>query len=120
MSILELTFTKITYKEFQFPIFSYKQKKIFTIASFSIFCVLMIVYLYVMGTIVTKNYERNRLSIQLQQSSSRAQEIEQQALGIHSIYTTEYFIGHGYVKPKTLGIIKRARDVAEAKISYFY
>ena len=121
MSVLELTFTKlITYREFQSPSLSYKQKKTLIIAGFSIFCVSMILYLYLMGAIVTQNYERNRLSIQLQQSSSRAQEIEQQALSINSIYTAEYFIEHGYVKPKTLGIIKRSRDVAEAQISYFY
>lgn len=123
MSVLELTlsYRKLTtYGEFQAPDLSYRQKRMFTIVGFSVFISLMFVYLYLMGVIVTKNYERNHLVLQLQQSSSRAQATERQALGVNSIYTAEYFIERGYTKPQTLGIIKRAHDVAEAKISYFY
>lgn len=123
MSVLELTLSYkrlAAYGELQAPDLSYRQKKILTIGSFSIFISIVFVYLYLMGVIVTKNYERNHLSLQLQQSSSRAQATEQQALGINSIYTSEYFIERGYTKPQTLGIIKRAHNVAEAKISYFY
>lgn len=123
MSTLEfsLSYKKLfQYGEWQTPNLSYKQKKHFIISGLSLFIIVSTIYLYFVGVVVSKNYERNRLSIQLQQSSDRTQTVEQQAFGVDGMYTAEYFIEHGYTRPKTLGIIKRTSNVAEAQISRFY
>lgn len=125
MSLLELTVsytnTKLAiFEEFDFPVVTYRQRRTIIIVGFSLFIIFAIMYLYIMGSIVSKNYELNKLSIQLERASSRVEEAEQLTLGAHSAYTADYFIERGYVKPSTLGVIKKSTNVAEAHISSLY
>ena|SRR3989344_4380906 len=123
MSVLELTlsYTRlVTQGDFEAPALAFQQKK--KLAIFGV-CALVVsagFYLFMMGEVVSKNYERNQRTKDLRQASADTQAVERRALGSNSLYTAEYFTQRGYEKPKELGIIKRAPNVAEAETSYLY
>lgn len=123
MSVLELTLSysrSVADMAFEAPSLSSHQKHNVILASFGVFVASVAFYLFLSGSVVSKNYERDSMMSQLQQSSSRAQEIEQRALSADSVYTSQYFLEHGYEEPKDLGIIKRSKNVAEVSNSNIY
>ncbi len=123
MSVLELTLSytrSVAQGEFETPSFALHEKKKMVIIAFGTLLATAVLYLYMSVSVVAQNYERDRLTALLRQTSAHAQEIEQRALGAHSVYTAQYFIENGFEEPKELGIIKRVNNVAEVSSSHLY
>lgn len=123
MSVLELTLSytrSVAQGEFETPSLAFHEKKKIVLFAFGVFMATAVLYLYMAGVVVAQSYERDRLSTSLRQASARAQEIEQRALGANSVYTSQYFIEHGFEEPKDLGIIKRVSNVAEVSGTSLY
>ena len=123
MSVVELTifYTRsVVEGEFDAPSLTMIQKKRLMSGIFALLVIITGFYLYMTGLVVSKNIERQQMLAQLPQVLTIAQSVERQALTEGQVFTSRYFVEHGYEKPSSLGIIKRVRNVAEHKTQYFY
>lgn len=123
MSVLELTISytrSVVEGEFDTPFLAFAQKKRVMTILFIALLVSVGFYLYMTGIVVTKNLEWQQLKMQLPVVITYAQSAERNALTEGHLFTSRYFIERGYEEPTNLGIITRARNVAETKTYYFY
>lgn len=110
MSVLQLTFSIAD--SVRFDVAS-SQRRRFVLGGGLVLFGLLVVYMYLAGSIVTANIERTHIVENLKNATAVSQSIERTALVKESMFTAAFFVSAGYEEPGNMGIIKRAHNVAE-------
>lgn len=84
-------------------------------------CILMALYIYLVGGVVGSGFTQEKLREQLETLRAQVQNTEHVALQEGKSFTAEFFVSRGYYEPRALEAITRNRNVAEAPYnSNFY
>lgn len=121
MSFLNIT---ISYLNFQSENLNFdlspKKKGIYFKSAFALFLLLALVYIYLTGLIVTKTMDRENLKARSSRLLSESNQLASSLTSEQTQKSVGFYLKLGFEEPKTLGVIKRNRDLAKSANAFLY